>query len=282
MLSIFVMYSNDREDALFYTRNCLEEMELYSECQKILVVDGQCDLNLPDWLIVEVSRNDGKFCWANMWNSGVGAAHFDKIVYLDCDRLLPKSYLRLVNDCLEDDTFVFTSMHFNLLEFLSPELCYEVLKGSKGRFLENEISGKIQYEPRAIWPVHGAGKNVMSGSTAFTKSTYRRLGGVDPWYCGHGAFADSDFHMTAYRAGCKFVDLGLTELHLPHYKLTQNGDPISWQKLWKLSLRNFIYYCWKWDLNISLAEEMAEKSGIDYGYVYQTALEIAEAFGAGG
>ena len=35
----------------------------------------------------------------------------------------------------------------------------------------------------------------MSGSVAFTKKTYIRLGGVDPWYRGHGAFADTDFSL---------------------------------------------------------------------------------------
>ena len=80
--------------------------------------------------------------------------------------------------------------------------------------------------------------------------------------CGHGAYADSDFHHQAFLAGCNFIDLNIPELHYLHDKRDERGVPINQDKLKLLSLDNFIYYCYKWKLPIVLAENVALKSNV--------------------
>jgi hypothetical protein len=264
LLSIFVMYSTDREKQLQYTLGCLEKMDGYKECQKTLVVDGRMNQAVPDgWEFVQVPRIGGKFCWASMWDAGVASARHPIVLYLDSDRLLPSNYLKLVVETVGDGIFAFTSRHFQALRDLPLEWFVEFLESDigAGAFTDERFLGSIRYEPRFKAPVHGPGKNVMSGNTAFLKSTYRRLGGVDHWYRGHGAYADTDFHYAATVEGCAFVDLLVPELHLQHPKL-EEGKALPEMELRRQGLDNFIYYCRKWSLPLVLAENLAVECGV--------------------
>lgn len=261
LLSIFVMYSNDRIEPFLQMQQFLKQMDFYDQCQKTLVVDGKIKRFYEDWNFVEVPRVSGKFCWGRMWDAGVFSSRNESILYMDSDRLLPKNYLSEVIKNVKDNTFVFTSTHFIMHKVFSTELCYEFLE-SENPFQNPNFLGAIQFDPRFKDPVHGPSKNVMSGSTAFTKKTYMKLGGVDHWYCGHGAYADSDFHYQAYIAGCQFVDLKLPELHYMHSKSDVNGNKLSNEDLKLMYLENFMYYCNKWDVPLTLAENVAFKSGI--------------------
>lgn len=279
MISIFIMYSPDRKEALGHTIACLSDMELYDECQKTLIVDGKTNVFYEDWDQIQLPRLSNQFCWARMWNAGVFTAKHEKIVYLDSDRMLPTDYLSMVNELVEDKVFLYTSFLFNMLKTMSIEDCRALLRHeSMEPLIKDPLAiGTIRYEIRHGVPFHGSGKNVMSGSVAFTKNTYQELGGVDPWYRGHGAFADTDFHMTAVVGGCRFVDLGIPELHYPHSKL-DGPNVLSDSALWILSLDNFIYYCDKWKLPMSLAESFAVRSGIKspVPYVRKKLKEIKE------
>lgn len=241
-------------------------MPLYEDCQKTLVVDGKIDSIPEDWEAIQVPRVNNQFCWARMWDAGVLSARNEKILYLDSDRMLPINFLEMVYDYVNDNVFLFTSMHFMMTRPLPIEVCKSLLQNTDiGQILADERAmGVLRYENRAIEPHHGSGKNVMSGSTAFTRSTYLRLGGVDSWYCGHGAFADTDFHMQAAVSGCKFHDLAVPELHYPHEKLDVSKTATSQQDIWLMSLDNFIYYCHKWKLPMILAESMASRCGIKH------------------
>lgn len=254
------MYSKDRKDALDATLSCLQDMPLYDKCQKTLIVDGRIEgLCIPDWSVVQVPRIGDKFCWGRMWDAGVGTARYPNILYLDSDRLLPNCFLEKTMDAIADDVFVFTSHHYMVLENRPLEKYKELLRriGSDDSvLLEAEFFANLKFDIRRTCPHHGPGKNVMSGSTAFTRKTYVRLGGVDHWYCGHGAFADTDFHMRAFMGGCKFFNLELPELHYPHAK-RHADSPITDQDIKLLGLNNFIHYCRKWDLTLSLAENLA-------------------------
>jgi len=261
LLSIFIMYSTDRYAALQHTLACLRVMPGYEESQKTLVVDGKIDRIPEEWEAVQVPRIENKFCWGRMWDAGVCTAKHEKIIYLDSDRLLPKNYLQKVEKIVEDDVFVFTSKHFNMLSDTPVVTCQKFLNGWI-EINDREIAGKIRYEPRFQEPYHGPSKNVMSGSTAFTKKTYFRLGGVDHWYCGHGAYADSDFHMQASVGGCYFADLEIPELHYPHAKLSEDRSELDQHTLYRLGLDNFIYYCKKWNLPMALAENLAVRCGL--------------------
>jgi hypothetical protein len=266
MISIFVMYSNDREIAFSRTCQCLEQMPLYAQAQKTLVVDGKLQKAWKDWEVVQVPRVGGKFCWARMWEAGVLTARNEAVLYLDSDRLLPSCLLKEVVTKLQDRVFLFTSNHYMMADPLTFELCNYFMDHWRDDelFYDQRFIGKLVYEPRFKDPVHGPGKNVMSGGTAFTRSTYLKIGGVDSWYCGHGAYADTDFHFQAAQAGCQFIDLGLPELHYPHDK--REGETVlSRDQLNLLSLDNFIHYCKKWNLPSVLAESIAYKCKIkDY------------------
>jgi hypothetical protein len=254
------MYSTDRKKQLSYTMNCLRNMDLYESCQRTLVVDGKIDEVFPDWDFVQVPRIGGNFCWANMWDAGVETAQHDVILYLDSDRLLPRNYLSLLH--VKDGEFIFTSKHFQMLRYIDFDKCDEFLtRSDSGVFVDDSFLGAFRYEPRNRMPVHGPGKNVMSGNTAFTKETYRTLGGVDPWYRGHGAYADTDFHFKAALGGCRFRDLQVPELHLPHDKLEEKL-PLSEMELWKKGIDNFLYYCQKWSLPLVLVENVVSECGI--------------------
>lgn len=263
MFSLFIMYSTDRKEALDATISCLKRMDLYDSCQKTLVVDTKTDFFLPDWDLVEVPRVGTDFCWGRMWDAGVCTAKHEKIVYLDSDRLLPKCFLKNISESIDDDKFVFTSFHFQLLKEMPVEHCVEFLEtmNDLGTFTDDKFMGNLKYEAKHQGPIHRPGKNVMSGSVGFTKKTYFRLGGVDHWYCGHGAYADTDFHYAAAVGGCQFVDLCLPELHWPHQK-KKDGETLSQEQLWLMSLNNFIRYCVKWGLPLALAEDLAHRSKV--------------------
>lgn len=258
LLSIFVMYSNDREDAFLMTLRFLKEMPLYSDCQKILVVDGKINRLYEDWNIVEVPRIDNRFCWAKMWDAGVFSSCNENILYLDSDRILPKQFLTKVTENLKDSVFLYTSQHFMMHKLVSYEDCCSFLNEEDP--YNPKFMGMFKFEPRFSKPIHGPSKNVMSGSTAFTKRTYIDLGGVDHWYCGHGAYADTDFHYQSFLHGCEFVDLKLNEIHYIHEKKGVDGLNVSNEKLQEMSLNNLIYYCNKWELPSTYAENIALKT----------------------
>jgi len=274
------MYSCDRQEQLSKTIRFLREMEFYSECQKTLVVDGKTNVVPHDFDVIQVSRSAGQFVWADMWHAGVATARFENILYLDSDRLLPTNYLKLVLDHVCDGRFVFTRQHFLMTGAeIEDDDCRFLLESDpkEARCSDIRFLNKLKYDPRHKEPFSGAGKNVMSGNTAFTKKTFLRLGGVDRWYRGHGAYADTDFHMQAGRAGCQFVDLGVNELHCWHPKLL--GDQIvTKQKLDQMSLDNFIYYCNKWKLPTTLAENIAHNIGVKKpaAYVEEKVKEYAK------
>ena len=256
------MYSVDRKEALDATISCLEDMDMYDKCQKTIIVDGRIDAVRKGWDVVQVPRVGDKFCWGRMWDAGVFTSKNEKIVYLDSDRLLPFDYLSEVFQKLKDDVFLFTSLHFQMLKVFPINECKDFLKIVRETgFTGSEMMGSLRYEARYENPIHRPGKNVMSGSTAFTKKTYQRLKGVDHWYCGHGAYADTDFHCSASVGGCQFIDLQLPELHWPHDKKIGEKS-LTDKELWKMSTDNFIYYCVKWKIPLNLAEDLAHQSGI--------------------
>ncbi len=260
MLSIFIMYSNDRAIQLAKTVSCLMDMDGYEQCQKTLVVDTKLTTSHLGLEVVEVPRRAGRFCWADMWQAGVDSARHEPVLYLDSDRLLPKDYISTVMSNVADDRFLFCSTHYMLRRELSLSLCKELLVQldfDPSILLKEEYLGALEYEQRYQNPIHGPGKNVMSGNTAFTRKTFLKLGGVDGFYCGHGAFADTDFHLQASVAGCEFVDLMRPELHCGHSKNDWKGTPLTEGTLRRMGLDNFIYYCCKWGLSLRFAEHLA-------------------------
>lgn len=262
MISIFIMYSGDRAKPLEYTIACLKDMEGYEDCQRTILYDNRIDWVPDGWQPLRVPRIKDQFCWASMWDAGVASAKHEIVWYLDSDRLLPSSYIKHVAQC-KDGQFVFSSRHYMMLKEMNLEQCKKFLVSDPMEYLlGDDEAGHVRYEPRFKDMIHVPGKNAMSGNTAFTRSTYYRLGGVDRWYCGHGAFADTDFHTMAHLTNCKFVDTEKTELHYIHEK--RHGDHVlSEMELRKLTVNNYVYYCRKWGLPRTMAESLAFESGLE-------------------
>ena len=122
MISIFVMYSADRLPQLKTTIRCLEAMDGYQDCQKILVADETTNISPDGWDVVEVPRPKGQFNWAAMWDAGVAMSKHDKILYLDSDRILPRDYLTRVWETLEDNKVLFCGSLFNFKDYHDPEV----------------------------------------------------------------------------------------------------------------------------------------------------------------
>lgn len=239
---------------------CMEDMDLYWECQKVLLVDGdQSNVTPEGWEVVCVPRQ-GDFNWSRMWNEGVSASRNDIVVYLDSDRVLPNNYLTTVRDRIEDDAFLFTQDLFTFKEDVDTGLIKSIRDRTDPDLLRKRYDTYkefLWYDPRYCLPGHGPGKGVMSGGTAFTKRTFEKSGGVDPFYRGHGAYADSDFHQQCWAMGMDMVNLGLLELHIHHEKFSGEGR-LSRRDLEVLSLNNYIYYCLKWGFDFDRARYIAD------------------------
>lgn len=261
------MYSSDRKTYLEKQIEHMRNMPLYDKCQKILVLDGELNVDFEELEVVSLNRGEKNFNWSQAWWAGVLASKNDKILYLDSDRLLPLNYLERIEPLIEDNKIVYTSNMFTL--------CLWPGKGTVDSFLEmtpDEVreelrdlkEGMIMDDTKFKAPVPRHGKNPMSGNTAFTKDTFINSGGVDPWYQGHGAFADSDFFMQMYKAGAEFVDVeDAVELHFGHTKKDEGGKNISGRELGLLSLDNFIYYCKKWRISKQRPIEVAKSWRIE-------------------
>jgi hypothetical protein len=276
MVSIFIMFDSSRREQLMATLTFLEKMPEFQKAQKILLADDKPGFKPPGFELLVVPRTNGKFVWGNMWQAGVEASIYDNIFYIDSDRLLPPNFLTLALERLSEKTFIFTSRHFMMLkpdnDFV--DLWNRVDQNFQTPVVEDvELTKLVKYDIRQKYPHHGPGKNVMSGSTVFKKQTFLELGGVDRFYSGHGAFADTDFHMMAFQAGCQFIDLNVTELHCYH-----NKDNLSRRAIEFLSLNNFIYYLWKWKLPHDFAYDMADNLKINPDYVYKKTKEYAKEF----
>ena len=273
MFSIFIIFSGDRTKQLLTTLFFLRKMELYQEAQKTLIVDTFCDFTPPGFEKIQVPRINGQFCWADAWAAGVNSARNQNIVYLDSDRILPKNYLEKTENLLKHDVFTYTSHHYQALNNFSIQDCDDFFNTPE-KMISEKFLGRIAFDYRHAVVLHGPGKNVMSGSTGFKKDTFLKLGGLDRWYCGHGAFADTDFHMHAMKNGCTFVDLGLNELHLEHKKKELSND-LSQDDLKQMSFRNFVYYCIKWDIPFSTIERVGIKN---YGFSRSIVEKIHQDF----
>ncbi len=229
MLSIFILYSPDRKKQLETTVSCLEDMEGYKDCQKILCIDGDDNtLNLPDFDLVKVKRRNKYFNWSVAWNAGINASKFDKILYLDSDRILPKNYLTLLNDMVGDGVFVYSKT----LVHLNDHYYTDFVKDIRDRpYAYNKY---WRHDPRMPHPPNSSvlmiGRNPMSGNTAFTKHTWEITGGVDNTFEGWG-WPDTEYYIRSWKMGMKFSTIDCVELHL-HHEYAIKNDRFKLMHIW--------------------------------------------------
>lgn len=259
-LSIFVMYSPDRLDQLAQMVRINSRMEGWDECDKILLVDGEPNLHPEGFRVEKVERNSGKFRWSSMWEAGVSLARREKLLYLDSDRVFPRRYLRELISFVKDNNFVFTDSLFGMKSACSDDQIIPLLDEFTAEDLRTSYSYRkdiFDYDPRFALPLNGPGKGAMSGSVGFTRMGYSQSGGVDPWFEGHGAYADTDFQKQCHEKGFQFVSLALQEIHLWHPKLWESGEELTRRDLEILSLNNWIYHAKKWNLGFTRPRQIA-------------------------
>ena len=205
-----------------------------------------------------------------MWEAGVQMATHNNLLYLDSDRVLPTNYLSIVMDNIQDDRFLFCDGLFGFHHPVDDQIIIDLLDqytsdDIRSRF--SELEGLLYYDPRYRLPLHGPGKGAMSGNTAFTRMGYWTAGGVDPWFEGHGAYADTDFHKQVFEAGFELVPLDVQELHIWHSKLSDQNDELTRHDIEVLSLNNFIYHCRKWELSMAYPRAIAAYLGLGKDFV---------------
>lgn len=276
-VSVFVMYSIDRKSQFEIALECWREIEGFEECQKILLVD-QLESNIyPEGFeVYTIQRPKQNFNWSAMWNAGVERSTSEICWYLDSDRIIPKDYLKKAKEKIDDGKFVFTT---NLFQLRNP-MAIEQIRNFRNNVTAEEIKlnyGKyldlLFFDPRFTLPLTSSGKNPMSGNVLFTKKTYLDSGGVDSFYEGHGAFADTDFHTQCYKLGYLFEDVRDLELHLCHEKI--EGKSLSFRELGILGLNNMVRYLRKWRMPLTQAVDAARFLHIYDPEGFITSIELA-------
>lgn len=207
MLSVFLLYSQDRRSQ---AELCLEALRLSAgsdRLQTILACDGPSNYHPDGVEVLEVPRPGKYYSLGAAWNAAVARCRHYRVLYLDCDRILPPDFLAVLERELTDGVFLYPESLWWLDRPVGPERLARLRTGLPGPELTPD---ERQTDP-ALFP----SKCPMSGCTAFTLPTYDRVGPMDPGYEGHG-YADIDYFMRARRAGQRCATLPARELHLNH------------------------------------------------------------------
>lgn len=235
-----IFYSPDRRQQLLNTVECLREMDYYEQCQKILCVDGELNVELADFTPLAVRREGCYFCWANAWESGMNAAQHDIVLYLDADRILPKDYLKKALLYARDGRIVYSHTLCRLRQDFNIDFLKKLRdRCDKNRSIEG-LDAFMTKEHRLRQPGPEFGKNPFSGNTILTKSTYEKIK-TDPRYIGCG-FPDTDMFMTAVVKKLEFFTIDCIELHQMH-GYTNSPAIVKRMNLW-----NGVQFCRKWRL----------------------------------
>jgi hypothetical protein len=228
MFSLFVLYSPDRLAQLNISLECWKYIKLFKDCEKILIVDGQTNINPPGWNVCSLPRQQDHYCWADSINKGISLAKNDIVFYLDCDRIPPVYFFQSGVRVLQDnDCFVYPEELSNLKTECTS---VEVIR----RLSHNPDSFLLLPETRTTNPLNIGKKTPFSGCVGFNKSTYLRTGGVDPIYKGWG-FPDTDILMSATLKGVTFETIPGMEIHQRH-SYSVSPVELTLHNIWNMSL----------------------------------------------
>ena len=217
-------------------------MELYSECQKILCVDGSPNISPTDFSIVQVQRPKDLFNWAAAWEAGISAAKHDVLLYLDCDRVLPLDYLSHLYDRINDHTFFYSESLYQIKTNCSLQMVRGIRDNPDEHQRYIRIDNRAPHPP--TWKTVQHSRTPMSGNVGFTKTAYKKSGGLDPTYEGWG-YPDYDYYLQTYRQGYHFETIKGREFHLKHGY--PNDKEFQFMNLW-----NAVKFCTKWNIKASV------------------------------
>ena len=244
-LSIIILYSTDRKQQLMQTLSCLRDIDGFSACQTILCVDGINNIK-EDIEFIEIPRVNGFYCWANAINLGLERCKYDKVLYIDSDRILPVNFFDLIYEKIDDKRFCFPKYLYQFHYHVS----LDVVKLVRDNF--PKYQEYVYHDPRVYNnPIDAVRrKNPMSGCVAFTKKGYEQSGGFDDTFIGWG-FPDIDYFMSTYKQSYEFMPINCNEFHLSHQYVNNNYDIKNNRSLMRLmGLYNGVKFCKKWNLPI--------------------------------
>lgn len=237
MLTIIFFYCNDRLNLFEKTIKCLENVELFEECEKIICSDGSCSFSKKNYKIIEVNRDKKDYNWSKIWNIAVEKSQHEILWYLDCDRIVPKNYLIDSLNLLSHDTWIYPKNTFRIKCDIDIEKLLDIQDGKFKNLLCCE--NRTDYPPNKI--ICQSAKNPFSGNTLFTKNEYIKYGGLDVSYEGYG-YADLDFYMHMHNKGINFNFSRHDEYH--QYHETSN----KYLRDFKMTTYNALMFCKKWNL----------------------------------
>jgi hypothetical protein len=240
MFSIFVLFS--REEQFAIAEPCLADCIGIKDCQLILVCDEILPANpYPHWQIITLKRKDPKhFCWYDAFTAGIDACEKDKILYLDCDRILPTNYLIEASKRLRRGKFIFSEKLFRFKNTVSLDVVKQVRDRVFGWEEEVDDDLRLSHPPEFEDTGILLGKGPFSGNTAFYKSTYRECGGFDPRYLDYG-FIDTDLYYTCWKSGYRFETVPGMELHLKHDYRNSVGLETIWNA-WQFAKKHNVEF----------------------------------------
>lgn len=233
MLSILVLYSTDRLRQFATSLSLWRQLEKFDHCQVVLVSDGPTSLRPPGVDVVEVQRPGPYYCWGKVWDAGLEACQYDRIVYVDCDRVLSTEFLRTVDRLLRDDLILYPA------KLLNVKFDFNLQRLQRLRDLPDRYPTLWTPEAISANPADAPCRGPFSGCTALTRSTYERIGPVDRRYVGWG-YPDVDYLTAALRAGVKFQSIPATHLHLKH------GYAVPHSQFMMMNCWNGLQYHAKW------------------------------------
>ncbi len=236
-LSIFVLYSPSRRQQFEQFSRLLAHCERYAECQKILVADNQTDINPADYETIVVPRATRHFCWSDAWSAAMDAVRSPKVLYLDCDRILPRWYLAWLIENLKDYEFVYPSCLWNLKTDVPDE---HLLDPSK-------------LDPANYWVEYPTANNMcfpcrgpMSGTSAFTVTSYDLIGPLDRGYVAWG-YPDLEYQEMIKSKGHVFRPVDVPVIHLKH------DYEIDFQVFLRVNAWNGVRFFRKWKIPYTAA-----------------------------
>lgn len=249
--SFVIGFHSERLDNLLQTLRFLtqdhsdvvEQSEIITICQDLLPSPKIDEIEMicsksKRWHFTQMDLEE--MMLPKVTNFGVSCAKTDKIIILESDRILPKSYFARVISILKPKISISTQFMRKLIAPYSDE-----------QIRTGQHEGKQEY--RSVTNEIGC-RNMWSGNTAIWKSDFMEADMMDENYIGYG-WADTDMCNRMKEIGVENFWLDEVEYHLWHPSATYG---ISDQK--ELFIRNGIRYCQKWNVPKPewLLQEIAE------------------------
>lgn len=207
MLSVIILYSVGRREQAELCLLSLRNSDSIGKIQIILACDGVSDYHPDDVEILEVQRPGKHYSLGTVWNAAIARCRYYRVLYLDCDRILPQYYSVMLERELKDGVFLYPDSLWGL----DRPIGFEQLGGLRTGLSWPGLTRDERQTDPALFP----SKCPISGCTAFTLPTQALVGPMDQEYIGSG-YADIDYFMRIRRAGARCQAIPAREIHLYH------------------------------------------------------------------